>query len=199
LLKSPYTVIEGNIGSGKTTLAKMLAHRFHTRTVLESFAENTFLQRFYGDPPRYAFPLELSFLADRYNQLRQAWPSPGDRPVVSDYGFEKCLLFARVNLQGDELRLFEQFFRWMEPHVRRPGLLVYLKCTPEQALRNIGRRGRPFEAGIDPDYIRRLDAAYDEYIGSLEGIPVVTIDTAHVDFVNNPSDYLKIIAQVEAT
>jgi deoxyadenosine/deoxycytidine kinase len=194
-----YIVVEGNIGSGKTSLARMLAHRYNTGLILESFDENTFLHRFYADPVRYAFPLEMSFLADRYNQIRQALPASGGQAVVSDYFFEKCLLFARVNLLGEEFRLLESFFTALEPQVPKPDLIIFLKSDVERLRQNISRRGRWFEESIQPAYLAKLNEAYEKRLRQMSESRIVEVDASRLDFVNNPEDYMKIINMITVT
>ncbi len=197
MLRHKYIVIEGNIGAGKTTLAEMLSVKFNTGLLLESFAENTFLPQFYNDPERFAFPLEMSFMADRYRQLKNYFSDPGNRPVVSDYFFDKCLLFAKINLKNEELELFENFYNLLQAQLPRPDLIVFLRKETEALRRNILKRGRSYEKKISPLYLDRLNNGYKSALLQLEGnIKVLHIQTRDLDFVANASDYLKIINQI---
>jgi len=196
LRKHRFVAIEGNIGSGKTTLARMLAHRFHGRLMLESFAENTFLHRFYRHPQRYAFPLELSFMADRFNQLKGVLDKEPGRLLVADFFFDKCLLFARVNLDTEEFRLFESFYRVLYPQIAQPDLVVFLDQDVDRLTDHIGKRGRWFESEMDPGYLRRIGGAYEAYLQEPAGKQVLRLDVRNVDFVNNPADYMDIITRI---
>jgi deoxyadenosine/deoxycytidine kinase len=178
-----YIAIEGNIGAGKTTLAKLLAEQLNARTVLEEFADNTFLPKFYADPERWAFPLELSFLADRYKQLKDfvAAPDLFAQTVVTDYLFIKSRLFARVNLDDAEYELFSKVFDVMQLHLPQPDVLLFLHAPVETLQGHIRERGRDYELGIADSYLARVSKMYDEYLNTLS-VPVVMIDTSVFDF-----------------
>ncbi|MFM1745549.1 MAG: hypothetical protein RLZZ630_1486 [Bacteroidota bacterium] len=196
-LKHPYLVIEGNIGAGKTSLATILSRIFNTNLVLESFAENTFLPQFYKEPERFAFPLEMSFLAERYGQIhreQQIALSAGQK-LVGDYIFEKSLLFASVNLKGDELDLFTRFFRMIEGGLKQPDLLVYLHKNSGKLLENIRKRGRPYEQEISADYLDKISHRYLNHLKTIENHSVIIIDSDNLDFVNDPS-HLRFILDV---
>jgi len=177
-----YIAIEGNIGAGKTTLAKLLAEHLNARTVLEEFADNTFLPKFYADPERWAFPLELSFLADRYKQLKDfvATPDLFAQPVVTDYLFIKSRLFARINLDDSEYDLFAKVFDVMQLHLPQPDVLLFLHAPVGTLQEHIRERGRDYEQAIADDYLARVNKMYDEYLSTLS-IPVVMIDTSALD------------------
>lgn len=194
MFRHKYIVIEGNIGAGKTTLAEMLSVKFNARLVLESFAENTFLRQFYKDPERFAFPLEMSFMADRFQQLkRMAEAKSENEIIISDYFFDKCLLFARVNLKPAELKLFENFFGLLKDQLPSPDLLVFLKKDVDHLKKNINRRGRDFEKNIGDKYLHDINAEYNKHLGSLGAGKVLNIDTRELDFVANPLHYSQIV------
>jgi deoxyadenosine/deoxycytidine kinase len=181
-----YIAIEGNIGAGKTTLANILAKRMGARLVQERFADNAFLPRFYADPVRYAFPLELSFLTERYEQLKAFLPvhEPGQQSVITDYLIIKSRLFAKMNLDDTEFDLFTRIFEVMNPQVRQPDILIYLHAPIETLQRHIYTRGRSYEQGIKNSYLERISKMYEDYLENLT-IPVVWIDTLLVNFEND--------------
>src|SRR5579883_2887812 len=150
-----YIAIEGNIGAGKSSLANLLAKHFNARLILEEFADNTFLPKFYQDAERYAFPLELSFLADRYKQLKQISLSQDlfDQKIVSDYLFTKSKLFARINLNEAEYELFQKVFDIINPNLPNPDLLIYLNAPVSRLQQQIQKRGRAYEQNISKEYL----------------------------------------------
>ncbi|GAA4309320.1 deoxynucleoside kinase [Compostibacter hankyongensis] len=193
-----HITIEGNIGAGKTTLARMLAERFSGRLILEEFADNPFLPRFYRHPDRYAFPLELFFLAERYKQLK-AVMQEGDlfpQKIFSDYLFEKSLLFARLNLQEDELRLYQRLFDIIRPQLPEPDLLIYLHAPVEQLQRNIRRRNRSYEQQISDAYLLRIQEMYFQYMRG-HSLPALIIDTTAADFEHQPRQFGRILDALE--
>ena len=181
----PFTVIEGNIGAGKTTLATRLAEDFDRRLILEQFTDNPFLPLFYQDSDRYAFPVELFFMAERHKQLeselahRELFTPAG---TVADYLFSKTLLFARNSLSEQEFRLFTRLFKVMDAGFPDPDLVVYLHRPIEALQRNIARRGRSFETKISDDYLRSIQRAYFSYFRSMPKLPVVVVDCGDTDF-----------------
>lgn len=192
--------IEGNIGAGKTSLAKMLAEDFHAKLVLERFADNPFLPKFYEDQSRYAFPLEMSFLADRYQQFMDD-TSQFDlfkKFMISDYDVFKSLIFAQITLQNDEFELYRKVFNVMYKEVRKPDLYVYLYQGTERLLRNIRHRGRDYEQNIATDYLEKINQGYMEFIRSHPQQETLLIDLGDLDFVNNPKDYEEILKKMEA-
>lgn len=192
-----YLVIEGVIGAGKTTLAQMLAERFGARLILEAFEQNPFLGRFYQDPQRWAFQTQLAFLANRFQQQKTlAARDLFHQVVISDYAFDKDRIFAHLNLDGDERQLYETLFTLMQPTTPRPDLVVYLQSTPERLLQNIALRGRPYEQDISPDYIERLNEAYDYYFFRYDRSPLLIINTARIDFVKNKADLEELAHQI---
>ena len=199
-LKYDYIVVEGNIGSGKTSLATKLSEDFNTRLVLERFAENPFLPLFYDQPIRYAFPLELSFLADRYQQLNDELSLPDlfKQQTVSDYILSKSLIFANITLKDDENKLYQRLFQIINPHLPKPDLLIFLHKDVEQLKKNIKQRGRTYEQNIEEDYLQKLEAGYWEYLKQLKDARILVIDTNQIDFVNKADDYDKLLTLIQS-
>lgn len=181
-----YLVIEGNIGAGKTTLSRLMARQLNSNIVLEEFAENTFLPRFYKDPEKYAFSLELSFLADRYHQLREL---DTDDRVIADYYIMKSYIFAKANLDEDEFALFDRMYNIILDKLPKPELMIFLDSSIDRLRLNIKKRGRPYERDIQEDYLLKIDSEYQKFIENLSDWPVLVFDTAKYDFVNEPKDY----------
>jgi deoxyguanosine kinase len=192
-----YIAIEGNIGAGKTTLAGILAAELNAREVLEEFADNTFLPKFYADPERYAFPLELSFLADRYKQLKEVVAAPDlfAQPVVTDYLIIKSKLFARINLTDAEYELFARVFDVMELHLPQPDVLLFLHAPVSTLQAHIRIRGRDYEQDITDEYLGRVGKMYDEYLSTLS-LPVVMIDTSVYDFSSSNAQLQALLALI---
>lgn len=193
-----HIAIEGNIGAGKSTLAKLLAKHYGVRLLLEEFEGNNFLPKFYNEPERYAFPLELSFLADRYKQQKNMLLNHDlfQQGVISDYLFFKCKLFARVNLKEDEYELFQKLFDIMEPLLPRPDLIIYLHSPVERLLQNIKNRGRLYEQVITDDYLIQLQDIYDEYLKH-EKSKLLTIDMSTADFVGNSEHFRVLLGAID--
>jgi deoxyguanosine kinase len=186
-----YLVIEGNIGAGKTSLVKKIAAGYNARMILERFAENPFLPKFYAQPERFSFPLELSFLADRYHQLKEELASPDlFHPfIVADYYFMKSLIFSRQTLNSDEFNLYRQLFDIVYHSVPKPDLFVYLSMSTERLLNQIKRRNREFEKTITADYLNKIQESYLEFIKQQTGFPVLLIDANSLDYINNETHY----------
>jgi len=189
-----YLVIEGNIGAGKTSLATMLAEETGSRLILEEFSDNPFLAKFYEDPGRYAFQLELSFLAERYQQIKTELGPPDlfGQPVISDYFLAKSFIFSKHNLKDDEMKLFEKLFSIIQLQVPVPDLYVYLHVPVEKLLENIKLRGRPYERNISPSYLKELQEGYFGFFKSQRDLKILVIEVTHLDFVNNNSDYQQL-------
>ncbi|WP_456428017.1 deoxynucleoside kinase [Rhodocaloribacter sp.] len=192
-----YIVIEGVIGAGKTTLARLLAERFDARLVLEEFEENPFLASFYEDRDRWAFQTQLSFLASRFRQQQNLLKRDlFHHLVISDYAFDKDRIFAHLNLEGDERQLYETLYTLMQPSTPVPDLIVYLQSTTERLLQNIRQRGRSYERNMDPDYIDTLNKAYNHYFGHFTASPLLIINATNIDFVKNPEDLEELVRQI---
>ena len=192
-----YVAVEGVIGVGKSTLARMLAARASGRLVLEEFEDNPFLGTFYGDRERWAFQTQLAFLASRFKQQRALLNRDLFAPTVADYTFDKDRIFAHVTLAGDELQLYETLYGLMEPNAATPDLVVYLRSSVERLLGNIAQRGRTYEAGMDPDYLAELTDAYDRYFFHYRKGPLLVVDTSGVDFVRSEGDFEEIVRQIQ--
>lgn len=191
-----FIVIEGNIGAGKTSLVKKIAGDFHARTVLERFEDNPFLPRFYENQERYSFPLELSFLADRYNQVKNELNSLDlfSEFMIADYYFMKSLIFASRTLQDDEYALYKQLFNIIYQQVPKPDLYVYLHSSVKRLLNNIELRGRDYEKSIPSDYLESIQDAYFNFFKQQNQLKIIIIDNNHLDFINNSNDY-KLICE----
>jgi deoxyadenosine/deoxycytidine kinase len=189
-----YIAIEGNIGAGKTTLATRLSKQFNTRLILEQFEDNSFLPKFYEDQARYAFPLELSFLADRFQQLKsQVAVQDMFHPVtIADYFILKSLIFAKKTLNGEEFTLYSRLFSIIENVLPKPDLLVYLYLDIDRLQSNIRMRGRAYELNIEDDYLQKIQEGYLDYIKQQQGLRVLLIDANQLDFVARESDYHKL-------
>ena len=190
--------IEGTIGCGKTSLAKRIAEDLQAKLFLERFAENPFLPKFYDDPNRYAFPLEMSFLADRFKQQRDLSEQLNlfGQGVVSDYEVHKSLIFTQFTLSSDEFTLYRTMFYNMMPDVQKPDLYILLKQTTPRLLSNIKKRGRSYERTIDAEYLDKVRQGYQEFKRSHPDWNIVEIDLSELDFVSNDSDYHEVINQL---
>lgn len=195
-----YIAIEGNIGAGKTTLTTRIAEDFNAKTVLERFADNPFLPKFYKDQSRYAFSLEMSFLADRYQQLSDdlAQFDLFKDFIVADYHIFKSLIFAKVTLTEDEYRLYRKLFDIIYKEMPKPDLYIYLYQNTERLLQNIKRRGRSYEQEIQSDYLERINGGYLDYIKSQPDLNVLIIDVSDKDFVNCQEDYIFVLEEIQA-
>lgn len=193
--KYNYIAIEGNIGAGKTSLTKLIANDFNAKIVLERFADNPFLPKFYEDNERYAFPLEMSFLADRYQQLSDdlAQFDLFKNFIVSDYYIFKSLIFAQVTLQNDEYFLYRKMFDIMYKEISKPDLYIYLYQNTPRLLENIKKRGRDYEQNIAPEYLDKIHSGYANFIKTEENLNTLVIDVSDKDFVKNKNDYKEII------
>lgn len=189
-----YLVIEGNIGAGKTTLAKMLAQDYNAKLVLEQFADNPFLPKFYNDPQRYSFPLELSFLAERYKQLNSELRAGNlfQPLLIADYFFMKSLIFAQNTLAKDEYNLYRQIFEIIYNTIPKPDLYVFLHLPVPKLISNIRKRGREYEQSITPEYLETIQQGYFEFFKQHPDYKFLVIDTTNLDFVESDTDFQKI-------
>ena len=194
-----YIAIEGNIGAGKSTLATKMAQDFNAKTVLERFADNPFLPKFYKDQNRYAFPLEMSFLADRYQQISDdlAQFDLFKDFIIADYHIFKSLIFAKVTLAEDEFRLYKTLFDIIYKEMPKPDLYVYLYQNTNRLLQNIKRRGRVYEQEIPAEYLDKINTGYLDYIKSQKDVNVLIIDVSDLDFLKNQSDYIYILNRIQ--
>ncbi|MFW6348551.1 MAG: deoxynucleoside kinase [Cyclonatronaceae bacterium] len=181
-----YIAIEGVIGAGKTSLATLLAERRNARLILEEFEENPFLPHFYEDRPRYAFQTQLSFLASRFTQQQKLFASDlFQKPLISDYTFDKDRIFARLNLSDDELALYDKIYDIMSGIAAKPDLMVFIQCSIDRLMENIAKRGREYEKNISEEYLAELNDSYNHFFRHYEKSPVVIIQATDIDFVNN--------------
>ncbi|MFK5856622.1 MAG: deoxynucleoside kinase [Bacteroidota bacterium] len=193
-----FIAIEGNIGAGKTSLATLIANEFNAKLILEQFEDNSFLPKFYEEPDKYAFPLEMSFLASRFQQLKDKL-GPLDlfkSFTISDYYIVKSLIFAEKTLPSDEYQLYTRFFNIILNQLPRPDLFVYLYVKTPKLQENIKNRGRSYEQNIKDEYLEKIQEGYFEYIKQQTKFPILIIDTNNIDFVNNEDDYIKIVSVI---
>lgn len=197
--KYNYIAIEGNIGAGKTSLSKMISNEFNAKIILERFAENPFLPKFYEDQERFAFPLEMSFLADRYHQLSDdlAQLDLFSNFIVSDYYIFKSLIFAQITLQKDEYLIYRKIFDLMYKEITKPDLYVYLYQNTARLLENIKKRGRDYEQNIEAGYLQKIHDGYKNFISTQQNLNILVIDVSELDFVGNIEDYNSIIHQIK--
>jgi deoxyguanosine kinase len=186
-----YIAIEGVIGVGKTTLARLLQPAFHSELLLEVFEENPFLSNFYSDRERYAFQTQIFFLLSRYHQQRRAVPKilGSGKDLIADYTFEKDALFARINLDGDELEMYYRVHEALAEKIPLPDLVVYLKASTDELMKRIALRDRPYERNMEYDYIDELNRAYDDFFANHhKGAKVLSIDTDDLNYVKDPEN-----------
>ena len=197
--KYNYIAIEGNIGAGKTSLTNMMSDEFNAKVVLERFAENPFLPKFYEDKERYAFPLEMSFLADRYQQLSDdlAQYDLFKNLIISDYYIFKSLIFAQVTLQKDEYILYRKMFDLMYKEITKPDLYVYLYQNTDRLLQNIKKRGRDYEQNIKPDYLQKIHDGYSNFIKTQQDLNILIVDVSELDFVSVKEDYNLVLKKIK--
>lgn len=197
-MKHQLITIEGNIGAGKTTLSKLLAKHYNAQLILEQFEDNPFLPKFYQNQEQYAFPLELSFLAERYKQLKKQLTNRDIfQPItISDYLFIKSKLFAKVNLASDEYDLYETLFDIIYPNLPQPEVLIFLQAPINKLQQNIANRNRDYEQEIENEYLEKIQDAYRSF---LKSAPFITfmIDTTQTDFLNTPTHLKELIAHLE--
>jgi 2-amino-4-hydroxy-6-hydroxymethyldihydropteridine diphosphokinase len=193
-----YIAIEGNIGAGKTSLATMISKDFNAKLILERFAENPFLPKFYEDAKRYAFTLEMSFLADRYQQISDDLSQLDlfKDFIISDYDIYKSLIFSKITLPEDEFKLYRKLFYLMYKDIAKPELYVYLYQNTQRLQENIKKRGREYELNIENDYLDKINSGYLEFLKNQTDLNVKIIDISDRDFVDSREDYLWILAQI---
>ncbi len=195
--KARYIVIDGPIGVGKTSLATLLAPELNARLIFERAEENPFLSDFYREPARFRFQTQIFFLMSRFSQQEEFQQHDlFNQVTISDYLFAKDRIFAYLNLNDDELALYEQIYRMIEPKVVRPDLVIYLQADTETILRRIKQRARPFEKNVDRDYIEAVNEAYSHYFFRYTETPLLVINTSDIDFVHNPQDLDDLIRQI---
>ncbi len=197
-MKYNFITIEGNIGAGKTTLAHLLSKKLNARLILEEFADNPFLPKFYENREQYAFPLELFFMAERYKQLKDFLQAKDlfQQVTISDYLFTKSLLFAKVNLPPEEFSLYQKLFNIINPHLAKPELLIYLHAPISRLKANITRRNRDYEQGIDPDYLYSIQETYIQYIKE-HHLKTLFIDASNADFLGNEAHMKAVLDALE--
>jgi deoxyguanosine kinase len=193
-----YITIEGNIGAGKTTLAHLLARHYNARIILEQFADNPFLSKFYENPKQYAFPLELFFMAERYKQLKELIHTKDmfQSITVSDYLFTKCLLFAKVNLPEEEFHLYQKLFDIMQQQLVKPDILIYLHTPVTKLQQNIKKRNRSYEQSISDEYLFNIQQTYTNYIKQ-HNIKTIFVDAGNADFLGNKNHFEKILEALD--
>jgi deoxyadenosine/deoxycytidine kinase len=195
--KIRYIAIEGVIGAGKTTLAKKIAKKLNAKLILENFEDNPFLEKFYKNPKRYGFHTQIYFLLTRYKQLQELRHEDlFHNYVISDYIFEKDKIFAYLNLQDDELMLYEKIVSFIERSVPVPDLIIYLQSTVERLMFNIKHRDRNVEKTISEDYIRDLTEGYNYFFFRYKASKVMIVNSTDIDFVNNPEDFENLVNEI---
>jgi deoxyadenosine/deoxycytidine kinase len=198
LTRYNFISIEGNIGAGKTSLATRIAHDYNAKLILEQFEENSFLPKFYREPDKYAFPLELSFLAERYEQLKRSLSARDlfKSFTVSDYLIDKSFIFARKNLPEDTFGLYKKLFEIISESLPKPDLLVYLYLNIDNLMHNIRHRGRSYEKDMKREYLEKIQESYLDFIRQKANMRILVIDTNDLDFVNKQEDYEKILRAI---
>lgn len=193
-----FITIEGNIGAGKTTLSHLLSKHYNARLILEAFADNPFLPKFYENPQQFAFPLELFFMAERYKQLKDLLHTQDlfNSITISDYLFTKCLLFAKVNLPVDEFRLYQNLFDILHHQLVQPDLLIYLHAPVTKLQQNIKKRNRSYEQQIGDDYLFSIQETYTQYIKQ-HNVKTLFVDASNADFLGNEKHLQTIIDALE--
>jgi deoxyadenosine/deoxycytidine kinase len=198
MMKYNFITIEGNIGAGKTTLAHLLSRHYNARLILEAFADNPFLPKFYENPNQFAFPLELFFMAERFIQLKDLIQQKDlfQNLTISDYLFTKCLLFAKINLPDDEFRLYQRLFDIMQQQVVQPDIVLYLHSPVNKLQQNIRKRNRPYEQNIQDEYLFNIQETYTHYLKQ-HNIKTILIDASNADFLGNEKHLQAVIDILE--
>jgi deoxyguanosine kinase len=198
MTEADYIAIEGAIGAGKTSLAKILAERMEARLILEETEENPFLSDFYKDKERYAFQTQIFFLLSRYRQQQDLFATDlFQKKVISDYFFDKDRIFASVTLSPNEFYLYERLLSILEKDIPKPDLVIYLQANPEILLKRIKERDRPYEKNIDSEYIQTLNEAYNYYFFHYTKTPLLVVNTDKIDFVHNEADLDDLLQQLK--
>ena len=199
MIDNRYIAVEGVIGVGKTSLARMLAERFQARLVLEEVEENPFLKDFYRDRGQFAFQAQMHFLFSRYQQQRSLRQMDlFSERMVADYLFQKDRIFAALNLSERELALYERMVGWLELDVMKPDVVVYLQAGTDRLMDRISRRGRPYERDIERGYLNALNEAYNHFFFHYTGAPLLVVDTNAIDFVNNSEDFEDLLNRIRS-
>lgn len=194
-----HIAIEGAIGVGKSSLAKILANQYGWRLVQEEVGHNPFLERFYENPRKYAFQTQLFFLLSRYRQQRElAQGNLFEKGVISDYVLAKDKIFALINLEDDEISLYDSIYRLLVPTIPRPDLVIYLQARPEVLLSRVRKRGVEYERNISLDYLKTLSDAYNEYFFHYNETPLLVVNTSEIDFVESPRDLEHLVREVKS-
>jgi deoxyguanosine kinase len=197
MAENRYIVVEGVIGVGKTSLARLLSERLQGKLVLEEVEENPFLKDFYQDRARFGFQTQMHFLFSRYQQQRSLHQTElFTERMVSDYLFQKDRIFAGLNLSDRELALYDRLVGWLELDVLKPDVVVYLQANPDTLMGRIGRRGRPYERDMQRDYIRELNEAYNHFFFHYTDSPLLVVNTNGIDFVNNSDDFEDLLKRI---
>lgn len=192
-----YIAVEGVIGAGKTSVARMLAERLNAKLILENFEDNPFLEKFYNDPQSYAFRTQMFFLLERYTQLQELHQKDLFHScVISDYVFEKDKIFAYMNLSDDELKIYETVVQGLDKGIAAPDLVIYLQSSVERLMSNIRKRGRDIEKEISEGYIEDLNEAYNYFFSRYKAAKVMIVNCEEADFVNNPNDFDNLLDEI---
>ena len=197
-MKYHFIAVEGNIGAGKTTLSQLLSQHYNAKLMLEEFAENPFLIKFYENPQQYAFPLELFFLAERFKQQQDLIKTADlfQSVTISDYLFTKCLLFAKVNLPEEEYRLYQKMYEVFSQQLTQPDVLIYLHAPVNKLQSNIKKRNRKFEQSIPDEYLFKLQETYTSYIKQ-HNLKTIFVDASNADFLYNEAHFKLITDALE--
>ncbi|MDO8425914.1 MAG: deoxynucleoside kinase [Deltaproteobacteria bacterium] len=196
--KSRYIAIEGPIGVGKSSLAELLANELNGRTLIEEVDANPFLPKFYVDIKKYALQTQLFFLLSRYQQQKEMFQQElFNSTVISDYLFAKDRIFAYLNLDENELSLYEQVYRLLDTRIPKPDLVIYLQASTEVLLERIGRRNKDYEKGVKEEYLEKLIDAYNRYFFYYNDTPLLVVNTTEIDFVNNPADLTNLVKEIK--
>jgi deoxyguanosine kinase len=192
-----YIAIEGAIGAGKTSIAELLSQRMNAKLILENFQDNPYLEKFYENPPEYAFRTQIFFLIERYTQLQQLHQKElFDSYIISDYIFEKDKIFAYMNLNDDELKLYEQIVQTLERNIVSPDLVIYLQSSVPRLMKNIRTRNRAIEKNLTEHYIENLNEAYSYFFSRYRNSRVMVVNCEEADFINNQDDFEKLVEEI---